>query len=62
MRTQHFFQAARWMALACLTVMLASTMTLAFQKVIQPDYSIPVDFTIKIQAKNKKTHQNSQNF
>ena len=62
MRTQHFFQAARWMALACLTVMLASTMTLAFQKVIQPDYSIPVDFTIKIQAKNKKPIKTARTF
>ena len=62
MRTQHFFQAARWMALACLTVMLVSTMTLAFQKVLQPDYSIPVDFTIKIQAKNKKPIKTARTF
>lgn len=50
------------MALACLTVMLVSTMTLAFQKVLQPDYSIPVDFTIKIQAKNKKPIKTARTF
>lgn len=62
MQTHHLFQCARVLAFSCLMFLLASGDVRAFQKPPQPDYTIPVEFTIRIQSKKKKPIKTARTF